>query len=140
MKKIISVVLFFISFALQTQAKEIRSPRLFVDIDRVCAPLTYVDNTIPTIIECLRHELTNPFNYTPGWSKYVVADIQLKLIGDAVEKYPIKTTTKQSESIAKQVAIPVIDKIYKMVLEEINKDPDLANTVIPASKLKEMRY
>ena len=138
MKKII-LILFLFFITAQTQAKELRTPKLFVDIDRACAPLTYVDNTIPAIFECIRSELTNPLNYKPGWSKNIFADIQLKPIGYGVEKYPIKTTTRQSENIAKEIAIPVIDKIYQMVLEELNKQPD-ATTIIPASKLKELRY
>lgn len=139
MRKILLVLALFF-FTAQTQAKEMKAPQLFVYIDRACAPLTYADNTLPTVIECLRHELTNPLNYPTGWSKYVNADIQLKLIGTAIEKYPIKTTTSQSESVAKKIAIPIIDQIYELILEEIYKEPDAATTVIPASKLKELRY
>lgn len=141
MKRLFLVLFLVLTiFALQTQAKEMKAPQLFVTVDRICAPLTYVDNKIPTIYECFRKELTNPLNYTPGWSKYVLADIQLKPIGEAIEKYPINTTDKQSEKIAEKIAIPVLDKIYKRAIEEISKQPGVATTIIPASKLRDFRY
>ena len=139
MKKVI-LVLMIIFLPLQTSAKEMKTPKLFVDVDRTCAPLTYVDNTITSIYECLRKELTNPYNYAPGWSKNVIADIQLKPVGEAIERYPIRETTKQSEEVAKKIAIPILDKIYGKFLDELKKQPDVATTVIPASKLKELRY
>lgn len=139
MKKVVLILVLFL-VPLQAQARKMFTPKLFVNIDRACAPLTYIDNTIPNVIECLRHELTNSSNYTPGWSKYVFADIQLKLIGDAIEKYPIKTATRQSEAIAEKIARPVLDKIYEFALEEIKKQPGLETTVFPASELKVLRY
>ena len=137
MKKLI--LLLSILMVGQVQAQEMMAPRIYATADAACYYLTYQESSALDIISCVARETTNIFNYGPGWSQYVKADIKLKAMGSAIQSNPIKSVYGQEEAKAMSMTIAALSKMWNDSITELQKYPEATRKLSP-EQLKGLRY
>lgn len=121
------------------QAKEMRIPKLFADVDNQCVGLTYQKSSSLDILGCIADATTNPVNYTSGWSKYVNADIKLRIVGDSLAKTQMPYMTAEEEKAFTSIFIEMMKRTWYAGITEVRKQPG-AYEVLTPEKLKALRY
>lgn len=139
MKKLVLSLVLTMLLTGVAQAQELKTAKLFADVDRACAYTLSPKYSGLDHFYCLHRELTNKFNYLSGYSETVVADIQTKMMAQLATSGKLQPSSSKEEEYLRPMLIVGFDQMMRAQIQRGKTIPAFTEPLTPQT-LKLLRY